>query len=122
MNNEVIEQARDTIGDIEPADIGYQNLKCNADDDWKDKVIHVGYPGIKNLPKTVNKIKEMEFKTLYIAVPDLECEPWHQELCKIKTATWFAAEPKKLNFWVDSTGRKIHESMVTWWFIKIVAE
>jgi len=68
---------------MEPAEIGHHNLKCNADDDWKDKVINVGCLGIKNSLRMVDKIKEIEFKPLYTAVPDLECEPWHQELNKI---------------------------------------
>jgi len=64
MNDEGIEKVRDTIGDTESADIGHQNLNCNTEDEWKDKVININNPVIKNPPKMGNEIKEMEFKAL----------------------------------------------------------
>jgi len=55
LNDGVIEEAGDIIGDMEPADIGCQNLRCSADDNWKDKVIYIGCPGIKDPPKMKSK-------------------------------------------------------------------
>ena len=102
--------------------MAYENIQFTGDEDWKDRIVNIGYPGLKNLPKIVERLlKDDNFKTLRMIVPDLECEEWFQQLeKKVEGTSWHGVEPEDgIQFWLDEAGRPVRDEPLTWWIIKI---
>eukprot|EP00466_Bigelowiella_natans_P010357 jgi/Bigna1/86656/estExt_fgenesh1_pg.C_120152 len=88
-------------------DVEYGNNKVRVNDDWRMKIVYLGYPGLRNMERVAMKIKDGKYQLLYLAVPDLPFEHWYKVLGDLDAEGWYGHEPKdEGEFWVSDKGDK----------------
>eukprot|EP00466_Bigelowiella_natans_P014066 jgi/Bigna1/91958/estExt_fgenesh1_pg.C_1360016 len=75
-------------------DVEYGNNKVRVNDDWRMKIVYLGYPGLRNMERVAMKIKDGKYQLLYLAVPDLPFEHWYKVLGDLDAEGWYGHEPK----------------------------
>mmetsp|Transcript_575 Transcript_575/g.630 ORF Transcript_575/g.630 Transcript_575/m.630 type:complete len:166 (-) Transcript_575:306-803(-) len=119
VNPTVWERAMPCLGPRPKFDVEYGNNKVRVNDDWRMKIVYLGYPGLRNMERVAMKIKDGKYQLLYLAVPDLPFEHWYKVLGDLDAEGWYGHEPKdEGEFWVSDKGDKVREESITWWLVK----
>jgi hypothetical protein len=117
---EVLKLAETKLGKVEDCDLVFPNISSEQEANFKDRVIWIGYPGLKNLDAVVDKLAQMEYKVAYIIVPELICCRWYDKLEKLGSS-WYGVDPDDdVDFWVDIKGKPVGSPFLTWWIVKVV--
>eukprot|EP00466_Bigelowiella_natans_P020311 jgi/Bigna1/90990/estExt_fgenesh1_pg.C_850046 len=107
VNPTVWERAMPCLGPRPKFDVEYGNNKVRVNDDWRMKIVYLGYPGLRNMERVAMKIKDGKYQLLYLAVPDLPFEHWYKVLGDLDAEGWYGHEPKdEGEFWVSDKGDK----------------
>eukprot|EP00466_Bigelowiella_natans_P004050 jgi/Bigna1/92050/estExt_fgenesh1_pg.C_2410001 len=102
VNPTVWERAMPCLGPRPKFDVEYGNNKVRVNDDWRMKIVYLGYPGLRNMERVAMKIKDGKYQLLYLAVPDLPFEHWYKVLGDLDAEGWYGHEPKdEGEFWVS---------------------
>eukprot|EP00466_Bigelowiella_natans_P006730 jgi/Bigna1/129853/aug1.10_g4561 len=108
VNPTVWERAMPCLGPRPKFDVEYGNNKVRVNDDWRMKIVYLGYPGLRNMERVAMKIKDGKYQLLYLAVPDLPFEHWYKVLGDLDAEGWYGHEPKdEGEFWVSDKGDKL---------------
>eukprot|EP00466_Bigelowiella_natans_P007036 jgi/Bigna1/86460/estExt_fgenesh1_pg.C_100297 len=94
VNPTVWERAMPCLGPRPKFDVEYGNNKVRVNDDWRMKIVYLGYPGLRNMERVAMKIKDGKYQLLYLAVPDLPFEHWYKVLGDLDAEGWYGHEPK----------------------------
>eukprot|EP00466_Bigelowiella_natans_P016335 jgi/Bigna1/91437/estExt_fgenesh1_pg.C_1000066 len=89
VNPTVWERAMPCLGPRPKFDVEYGNNKVRVNDDWRMKIVYLGYPGLRNMERVAMKIKDGKYQLLYLAVPDLPFEHWYKVLGDLDAEGWY---------------------------------
>jgi hypothetical protein len=122
LNPEVKRLAEVKLGEWVRPSMTCENLEPKLKRSWRRHTVWLGFPGTKNMRRVVERLQQSAYKTVYVIVPDLECERWYRQLDQQlgRRSLWYGVEPKDgLSIFVDSAEQPCGTSVITWWVIRV---
>jgi hypothetical protein len=119
INDMVWQKAAPTIGEKPEFDEIISEYKRLDRKRNKSKIVFLGYPGLKNMEATLKYLKSKNYKAAYLAVPELRCMKWFEELDRLPTAGWYIVDPDdEHHFWKSVDGSDIIKPSIAWILMK----